>query len=247
MGDRKTMAIIQARMGSSRLPGKVLMDISGKPMVWHVINRLKGCKWLDRIIVATSTSFKDDPVETFCRSNEVLFFRGSEKDVLDRYYQAAKKYKANVVVRITADCPLIDPETVDRVIEGYLSRIDYFDVASNVIERTYPRGLDVEVFSFEALKKCWQTADKGYQREHVTPYFYENSDKFKMFNVKSSEDLSLHRWTVDEESDLTMVRKIFENFKGNKNIFSASDIVTFFKTRPDVKAFNENVEQKKII
>ncbi|MFH1846196.1 MAG: glycosyltransferase family protein [Candidatus Omnitrophota bacterium] len=247
MKNKKIVAIIQARMGSTRLQGKILMDIAGRPMLWQVVNRIRNCYMVDEIVVASTIESEDDAVEDFCGKNGINCFRGSEDDVLDRYYQAASINNADVVVRITADCPLIDPVTVDKVLAEYLSKCDEYDGASNVIERTYPRGLDTEVFSFPALAKIWAVAKKAHEREHVTVYFYEHPEEFNMFSVKNNKDLSSFRWTVDEESDLTMVRKIFENFKGNKNIFSASDIVAFFKTRPDVKAFNENVEQKKII
>ena len=149
----KVVAIVQARMGSTRLPGKVLMDISGWSMLWHVVNRVRQAKWVDKVVVATSGSVSDDPVATLCEQEGIPCFRGSEDDVLDRYYQAAKWIGANVIVRITADCPLIDPYVVDDVVKHYVDG-DY-DYVSNTAPPTFPDGLDIEVFSFEALERAW--------------------------------------------------------------------------------------------
>jgi len=246
MKNKKIAAIIQARMGSTRLPGKILMDIAGRPMLWQVVNRIRNCDMVNEIVVASTIESKDDAVEDFCGKNGINCFRGSEDDVLDRYYQAASINNADVVVRITADCPLIDPGTVDKVLSEYLSKCDEYDGASNVIERTYPRGLDTEVFSFPALAKIWAAAKKEHEREHVTVYFYEHPEEFNMFSVKNNKDLSSFRWTVDEDTDLAMVRKVYEYFSSRKNKFSIFDITAFIEKHPDVKMLNENVEQKKV-
>ena len=159
--DRNTTAVVQARMGSVRLPGKVLMEIEGSPILWHVVNRLKRSRLIRKIVVATTKDIKDNMIEDYCIKQDIDFYRGSEKDVLDRYYQAASIYQADPVVRITADCPMIDPDIVDKVISGYLADIDNLKGSSNTVKRTYPRGLDTEVISFSALEQIWNSADKG--------------------------------------------------------------------------------------
>ena len=241
------VAVIQARMGSSRLPGKVLKDISGKPMLWHVVNRLRYSKLINKIVVATSVNKKDDVIEKFCKENNIDFYRGSEKDVLDRYYQTAILYKADYVVRITADCPLIDPQVVDKVISGYLRNVNTFDGANNTIDRTYPRGLDVEIVSFSALEKCWKSANKDYQREHVMVYIYECEKIFKLHSVKNSRDLSHFRWTVDEEADLRFVREVYNRLYQEERVFFMEDVLKVLGEDPYLRKINKDIRQKHII
>jgi spore coat polysaccharide biosynthesis protein SpsF len=241
--DENIVAIIQARMCSTRLPGKVMKDISGKPMLWHVIYRVKYSKLINKIVVATSTNKEDDIIENFCKENRILFYRGDEEDVLKRYYEAAKIYNGNKIVRITSDCPLIDPEIVDIVIKEHLK--DEVDYTSNTIERTFPRGLDTEVFNFEALERANEMAKEKYQREHVTIFIYENPHLFKIKNVRNFKDLSHLRWTVDEERDLIFVREIYKRlYKGN--IFFMRDILEVLEKEPDLKRINEMVKQKPV-
>jgi len=241
--DDNIVAIIQARMCSTRLPGKVMKDISGKPMLWHVIYRVKYSKLINKIVVATSTNKEDDIIENFCKENRILFYRGDEEDVLKRYYEAAKIYNGNKIVRITSDCPLIDPEIVDIVIKEHLK--DGVDYTSNTIERTFPRGLDTEVFNFETLKRANEMAKEKYQREHVTIFIYENPHLFKIKNVRNFKDLSHLRWTVDEERDLIFVREIYKRlYKGN--IFFMRDILEVLEKEPDLKRINEMVKQKPV-
>lgn len=236
--------IIQARMGSSRLPGKTLMTIGGKPMLWHVIERLKGSKKIDDIIVATTTNPEDDAIEALAKEQAWLLYRGSSEDVLDRYYQAAKKFGIDVIVRITSDCPLIDPEIVDLIIEKHLS--SGADYTSNVLKRTFPRGLDVEVFNFKTLEKAHKQAKKDLQREHVTLYIYEHPEIFHLDNIENNKNLSYMRWTVDEMKDLELVRKIYSKlYKGGK-IFLLQDIVNLFKKSPELLEINKEVKQKEI-
>jgi len=203
-------------MGSTRLPGKVLMEIEGRPMLWHVVDRLKHSKKLNDIILAIPDTEKNDVLEKFCKDNKIKCFRGSEEDVLSRYYEAAKNFKCDVVVRITSDCPLIDPEVVDQVIGKHLS--SGADFTANFlegkkcesIERTFPRGLETEVFNFSILEKVHQQAVEQHQREHVDPYVFENPDIFKISVVKNDKNLSRLHLTVDEEKDLELVRKIYK-------------------------------------
>ncbi len=199
------VAIIQARMGSTRLPGKVLCDICGESMLSRVVKRVRRASLVDRIVVATSVEVADDAIEAECHKLGVSFFRGNESDVLDRYYQAALSCSAGIIVRITADCPLIDPTIINKVVGAFLdSKVDY---ASNTLVRTYPRGLDTEVMTLEALRVAWCMATKSYHRSHVTPYIYENPALFKLLSVTGSANYSCYRWTVDTPQDLQLVSK----------------------------------------
>jgi spore coat polysaccharide biosynthesis protein SpsF len=231
-------------MGSVRLPGKVLMDIAGRPILWHIINRLNRCRLINQIVVATSINVKDDAIEQFCKENNVHFYRGKEKDVLDRYYQTAIAYEADVVIRITADCPLIDPTIVDKVIHAYLSNKKTFDGASNTINRTYPRGLDTEVISFFALQGTWKKATKDYEREHVTIFMYEHADSFRLYSVENNADLSHLRWTVDENEDLDFAREVFKRLYNGANIFLMEDILRVLEKEPRLAGINRNIKQK---
>jgi glutamate-1-semialdehyde aminotransferase/spore coat polysaccharide biosynthesis protein SpsF (cytidylyltransferase family)/predicted dehydrogenase len=232
------VAIIQARMGSSRLPGKSLAAIENRPMLWHVIQRVKRASLVDRVLVATSTSSLDDAIEQMCRENGVHCYRGSENDVLDRFYSAARAEKASQVVRITADCPLIDPEVIDRVVRRF-QRGD-LDYASNAMVRSYPDGLDTEVFSFSALERAWHEAAKTSEREHVTPYL--RSEKFRTANVEcDSTTLYQHyRWTVDETADLEFIREVYRAFRGKEH-FGMKDVLTLIEKNPGLEKMNSEI------
>ncbi|MEM1689053.1 MAG: glycosyltransferase family protein [Candidatus Hadarchaeales archaeon] len=236
---RKTVAIIQARVGSTRLPGKVLKEICGKPMLWYVIERVKRAKLINEIVVATTTNAEDDEIVKIAEQCRVKTFRGSEDDVLDRYYRAAKEFKADVVVRITADCPLIDPEIVDKTVEFFLK--GDFDYVSNTVRPTFPDGLDVEVFSFDALKKAWENATKLSEREHVTPYIRKHPEKFKIGSFEAEHDLSHLRWTVDREEDLRFVREVYERI--GKEIFHMQDVLELLKEHPELAEINRGIKR----
>ena len=225
------VALIQARMGSSRFPGKVLEDLSGRPMLWHVVDRVRGARRVERVVVATTDRAVDDPIARFCAQENIACFRGDEQDVLDRFYQAARADHADVVVRITADCPLIDPEVIDKVVERF-QRGDC-DYVSNAIRYTYPDGLDTEVFSFAALERAWREAGKPSEREHVTPYL--RTGKFRVANVESEIPVSpaQYRWTVDHPADLEFVRKVYAAFSRNGE-FGFREIFDLLKERPDL-------------
>ncbi len=218
-------------MGSSRFPGKVLQDLAGHPMLWHVVHRVRGATNIDKVVIATTDRTVDDPIAEFCKREGIGCFRGSEPDVLDRFYQAAKANHADVVVRITADCPLIDPAVIDKVLARF-ARGDC-DYACNVIRYTYPDGLDTEVFSFAALERAWREADKPSEREHVTPYL--RTDKFRTANVESEFPVSPvdYRWTVDHPADLEFVRKVYAAFSQNGD-FGFRDVFELLKERPDL-------------
>jgi glutamate-1-semialdehyde aminotransferase/spore coat polysaccharide biosynthesis protein SpsF (cytidylyltransferase family) len=231
------LAIVQARMSSTRLPGKVLADVRGRPMLWRVVSRLRRARLLDRVLVATSENPADSAIARFCEQEDVLCFRGSETDVLDRYYQAARAQCADVVVRITSDCPLIDPIVVDRVVRRFLE--GRFDYVSNAIRYTYPDGLDTEVFSFTALEQAWREATKRSEREHVTPYL--RSAKFRVANVDNDCLLPRSlRWTVDEPADLEFVRKVYDGFPGNDH-FGMKEVLNFLSHESGVQELNASV------
>lgn len=226
-----TVALVQARMGSSRFPGKVLAELAGRPMLWHVVSRVQRARYVDQVVVATTDRAVDDPIAGFCEHQGIAFFRGDESDVLDRFYQAAKTNHADVVVRITADCPLIDPAVIARVVERF-QRGDC-DYASNIIRYTYPDGLDTEVFSFAALEQAWREAVKPAEREHVTPFL--RTGRFRTANVESEFPVSpaQFRWTVDHPEDLEFVRKIYAAFSGNE-AFGFREVFDLLKERPDL-------------
>jgi spore coat polysaccharide biosynthesis protein SpsF len=243
---KNTVAIVQARMTSTRLPGKVLMDISGRSMLWHVINRLKFSKELDDIILATPDTTENDILEGFAKENNFHYFRGSENDVLARYYGTAKKFKIDVIVRTTSDCPLIDPEVIDLVIEKHLnSNVAY---TSNTLKRTFPRGLDVEVFNFDILEQIYKKAKKNYQREHVTPYIYEHPEIFKIQNIEIKKKLREPelRLTVDTKEDLELIREIYKYLYKPGKIFYAEEIINLLNEHPELMETNINVRQKEI-
>jgi len=232
------VAIIQARMGSNRLPGKTLAQVEDHPMLWHVIQRVKRATLVDQVVVAAPTSSADDAIEEMCREIGVACYRGSENDVLDRFYHAARAEKAAQVVRITADCPLIDPEVIDRVVRRF-QRGD-LDYASNAMVRSYPDGLDTEIFSFSALERAWHEANKTSEREHVTPYL--RSEKFRTANVENdSASLYQHyRWTVDEAEDLEFIRAVYKAFREKEN-FGMKDVLELIEKNPGLEKMNSDI------
>ena len=243
-----TAAIVQARFGSTRLPGKILKEISNKPMLWHVIDRLSNSKLIDKIIIATTNLEEDDQVQAFCELNNILFFRGSSNDVLSRYYETAKHFNVDLVIRITADCPLIDPVVVDNMLDLFLRddqsiKLDYM---SNVFPRTFPRGFDTEIFSFNSLTRAYNEATEPFEREHVTPYIYQHPEKFIIKNFANKEDFSFHRWTVDTQEDLLLIEKIYAALYNEKRIFLYDDIIKLFGENPDLIKINQNLQQKKL-
>jgi len=234
--ERNIVAIIQARMGSTRLPGKVLADIGGAPMLGRVVERTRRSRLVKKVVVATTHAAIDDSIVTFCAAEGVTAFRGHETDVLDRFYHAAKDQAADVIVRITADCPLIDPEIIDRVVTAYLS--DGCDYASNTLICTYPDGLDTEVFSFAALETACRDARRATDREHVTPYL-RTSKRFRLRSVESDLGRTTRhlRWTVDEARDLEFVRAVYTRL-GGKKIFGWLDVLSLLDAEPFLDRIN---------
>jgi glutamate-1-semialdehyde 2,1-aminomutase len=225
----KTVAIVQARTGSTRFPNKVMQPICGTPMIGLLLQRLSAANRVDQIVLATSEDPRDEPLALYVIGLGYTVYRGSENDVLDRYFSAAKQTSADVIVRITGDCPLIDAELVDAVIAGFVeSGADY---ASNIVPPTYPDGLDVEVFSFGALETAWREGKDPQQREHVTPYIRESS-QFSCANFPFVSDHSSERWTVDEPADFEVVEKVFEHFDPCRD-FGWLEVLDLRKQRPD--------------
>jgi len=243
--DPNVVAIIQARMGSSRLPGKVLKEIGGVPMLFREILRTRRAQSLGQVVVATTTDECDDSIARFCTVNGFPYSRGDPYDVLDRYYQAACLFDARVIVRLTGDCPLIDPFEIDRTVCAfYKSGADF---AANRLpppwERTTPIGMDTEVVSFGALERAWQEAEEPYAREHVMPYFYEEEDRFDVALVDHEPNLGHLRLTVDTAEDLDLVRRIYDLF-GNTDDFSLKDVLVLFEQYPELLTINAKVEHK---
>ena len=236
--------IIQARMSSSRLPGKVMQKISeNKRVIDFVINQLQGSKRIEKIIVAIPDEREDDVTYDHLMSKNIFTFRGSLNNVLDRYYQCAKSNSSSIIIRITADCPLIDPQIVDSVITEFIE--NKFDYVSNTHPRTFPYGTETEVFSFDALKIAWEEANDNYDKEHVTPYFYKNPDKFRIGNFSQNTNQTNYRWTVDYEEDLTLVKKIVH--KISKNPILTNHIIDLLEKNPEIVKINKkhNYESRK--
>jgi spore coat polysaccharide biosynthesis protein SpsF len=237
----RIVAIIQARMGSTRLPGKVLKDLGGETVLARVVARVRRSQEIGEVVIATTREPEDEAIVDECRRLSARVFRGEVHDVLDRYYQAAKEEKAEAIVRITSDCPLIEPEITDATIRAFLdSRPDY---ASNVLERTYPRGLDTEIMIWDALSRSWREAKQPHQREHVTPYIYENAGRFTLLSVKGDIDYSSHRWTLDQPEDLAFLRAVYERM-GDDGGFSWRDVLALLEREPGLIELNRHVSQK---
>ncbi len=212
-------------------------------MLFRVLNRLAHSELIDKIVVATTQSVMDEALVKACDERGVESFKGSENDVLDRYYEAARRFDADVVVRITSDCPLIDPSIVDHVINKYMQNRETVDYVSNVIEpRTFPRGLDVEVFSYLALARAWEEDKNPRLREHVTQYFLRNPDKFRLMGLFNDIDLSYMRWTVDTSEDLDFVKAVYDQFPDDR--FTWVELISLFNAKPELLTINQHVKQK---
>jgi spore coat polysaccharide biosynthesis protein SpsF len=265
-----TIAIIQARRAASRLPDKVLLDIGGEPMLVRVVERTKRAKTLDGVVVATSTDASDDAIEALCRQRGYALTRGSMFDVLDRYYQAARLYRADIIVRITADCPVIDPDVIDETVGALFGEynpsivvmepvsagsqiphsqflLPVFDFTANRLpppwRRTYPIGLDTEVCTFSALETAWKEAVQPHQREHVMPFLYEQPERFRIRVVDCPIDQGALRWTVDTSEDMALVRRIYDHF-GGRDDFSWLDVLSLVQSQPDLGQINAAVQHK---
>lgn len=240
----KPLIIVQARMGSSRLPCKVLKPIVNRPMLVCLIERLKHVRLADRVVVATSISELDKPIRALCQQLSLDCFAGHETDVLDRFYHAAIQYDADSIVRVTGDCPLVDPSLVDQVIDRYqTTAFDHVGLATgagvcHLSQGRFPDGLDVECFSFNALNIAWQEATHFSDREHVTPYIWRNSRRFRTSTLFSDRDYGMHRWTVDYPEDLEMIRIIYNALYHPGKVFHMAEILSFLEENPAVATLN---------
>jgi spore coat polysaccharide biosynthesis protein SpsF len=256
----KITAIIQARMSSSRLPGKVLLDIAGQPMLARVVRRAGRARLVDRVVIATTSEASDDPVAELCARSNFDCYRGSQHDVLDRYFQAACRFGGDAIVRLTADCPLIDPGIIDHTLAAFLgmeadpnaARPEHsgqleWDFAANRLpppwNRTYPIGLDTEVCTFQALRRAWQEASQPYQREHVMPYLYDTAGRFRVLLVDHDQEYGDLRWTVDTAEDLEVLRRIYAAFEGRDD-FSWLEVLDLFQQHPELAQINARVQHK---
>ncbi|GGJ64228.1 spore coat polysaccharide biosynthesis protein SpsF [Anoxybacillus voinovskiensis] len=225
------LAVVQARMSSKRLPGKVLLPLVGKPMIVRQLERIQRCKMINHIVVATSTHESDDPLVQVCLQHGIDVYRGSLKDVLERFYFVYEKYRPEHIVRLTADCPLIDPTVIDKVVQFHLE--GRYDYTSNVLPPTFPDGLDVEVFVANKLTIIYEKATLQSEREHVTPFFYKNEHLFCIGRFCNNKDLSTYRWTVDEQEDYFLVKSIYEELYPTNPYFLMEDILGCLDRHPN--------------
>jgi len=232
------VAIIQARMSSTRLPGKVLMPLAGKPVLAHVVGRIEHCQSIHQVVVATSEDAGDDAIEHWCQERGVACYRGSLHDVLDRYYQAARLHSADAIVRITADCPAIDPTIVDEVVRGFVAGgFEFYGLAGE-----FPDGLDCTVFSFGAIERAWKEATLPSEREHVGPYIEKQPALFKSGGLVKFTGLSHHRWTLDEPRDHEFPQAVFSRlYQEGSPPFLASDVLALLAAEPQLMGINSSI------
>ena len=247
IGERpRIVIIVQARMGSTRLPGKVLKQVLDKPLLGYLLERLRAVSLSTHVVVATTTRIEDDAIAALCDQEKVVVVRGSSEDVLGRYLQAAQVSDAAIIVRICADCPLIDPAVIDESIAFFLEHYPRYEIVSNFIERRYPRGYEVEVFSRFALGKAAEEAKADDEREHVTPYLYRHPKSFPLGSVVGKQALGAYRWVVDTPEDFALISHIITALYPVKPSFGTDDILTVLQTHPDWQMLNMHVQQRTV-
>ena len=236
------LAIVQARMGSTRLPNKAMLKIKGIPVIEHVVRRAMVSKLIDKIVVATTMNRSDDVLEKYIKEKMrgCDVFRGSEENVLERFYLCAKPYKPDIIVRVTADDPLKDAEIIDRAVQFLLNDPE-LDYVSNTIKPTFPEGLDIEAIRFNALETAYKAAALQSEKEHVTPYIWKNRDKFKTMNFEHDEDLSSWRWTLDKTEDFEFMKAIYEEFYDKNPNFSYKSVINYLKNHPEIVGINSSI------
>ncbi len=242
----KVVIIVQARMTSTRLPGKILLPVLGKPLLEYQIERLKRCKMADEIVIATTRNKTDDLIDEHANKWGIGCYRGDEEDVLSRYCEAAERFGADVIVRVTSDCPLIDPAVIDRVVTDFTTCPKRYDYVSNVFRRTYPRGMDTEVVSAVTLSRVALLTQEPRFREHVTAFIYQNPELFQIHGVEYDRDESRHRWTVDTPEDFELIRRILESLYPIRPMFSLEDILQLLDDKPDWVLINAEVNQRQV-
>lgn len=242
------LCIIQARLGSTRLPGKVLKKLSGKSVLEHVIYRVSKSNLIDQIIVATTTNKEDDKIVDECLKIGVNYYRGDENNVLSRYYETAFDKGYETIIRITSDCPLIDPQIIDNMIRYFNNENEKYqlDYLSNSLKETFPRGFDVEIFTFNSLKEAYENATLEYEKEHVTPYIYLNQDKFTIKNYYNSNKYQNYRLTLDTYEDYLVIKNIYDNIYKEDSMFFYEDIISYLNQYPEIANINQHIKQKKL-
>lgn len=236
--------IIQARMGSTRLPGKILKPIMGRPLLSYLLERVHQVTTPHQLIIATTIDPQSDPIEKLAKEEKILFFRGSEENVLDRYYQTSLLYPAEIIVRLTSDCPLIDPAIIDQALASFQNLNKSVDYLSNTLKRTFPRGMDIEVFTFDALKAAAEGSRTDYEKEHVTPYIYKHPERFRLINFSQKTDTSQYRLTVDTAEDFLLIRSIIEKLYPKNHKFTLNDILLALDQHPEWLAINSHIKQR---
>ncbi|TGK09962.1 acylneuraminate cytidylyltransferase [Leptospira fletcheri] len=243
----KTAFIVQARMTSTRLPGKILKKVIDKTLLEYQIERLQRVRLVDGIIIATTTNESDQPVVDLCERMNIPYYRGSESDVLSRYYEAATQFGVENIIRVTSDCPIIDPEILSEIVQSYFmyqkSGVDY---VSNTLERSFPRGMDAEIFSYKTLSAAHRAAFDPSDREHVTPYIYKNPSLFSLRSVINSIDESSFRLTVDTQEDYELIKIIIETLYPENPEFGVKQVIEFLNKNPEYIKINEHIAQKKL-
>ena len=237
---RNIVGIVQARMGSSRLPQKILLEVKGKPLLQHMVERLLQSKYLDKIVIATTINTLDDIIEKFAIEKGYYFYRGSEHDVLDRFYQTAKKFNATVIVRFCSDCPIIDFHYVDKIIKTFLENEKKISLVCNKMPFTFPDGYDTEVCSFATLERLWNEVTEIGDREHVFPYLYCNNDIFQIINVEYEKGnlFNSHRFTLDYEEDLECIKHVINNLYDSNHFFTLEDVLRLVNGKPEILKIN---------
>lgn len=237
------LGIIQARMGSTRFPGKVLKEVKGRPLLWYLYERLTFSKLIKKVVIATADTKPCLPIVEFARQNKIEYFTGSEDDLIDRLYQTAKKFKGDVIVRVTGDCPLVDPVVTDKVIKFYLDNKDKYDYVANTIRPTYPDGLDVGVAPFRTLERMWKEAKDPFWREWLFSYVVEHPQYYRIGNVENDEDFSYLRWTVDYEEDFLFVSEVFKRLYPRKKDFLMEDILKLLEKESWLSDINKKYKR----
>lgn len=234
----KIIGVIQVRLSSQRLPGKAMLPISGKPVLWHIYNRLTRCKLLDMVVISTGEYNSNVSICEFASQNNIPIYIGSEVDLIDRLYKTATKFQATAMVRITADCPLVDPKLVDKLVSEYLENQDHYDFVTNCRFRTFPHGLDAEVYSLATLRKLWYEIKEPELREWFPLYVYKHPELFRILNISNPTDLSKLRWTMDYEEDYEFIKQIYQNLYKEGQTFGMEDILDLIKQKPDLAKIN---------
>jgi len=225
-------------MSSQRLPGKVLLEILGKPILWHIYNRLKNAKLLSDVVISTGEYENNAGICNFAKNNNIEYFSGNEVDLIDRLYKTAIKFDAAAIVRITADCPLVDPKIVDKLVSEFITKHESYDIVTNCQTRTFPHGLDAEVYSTDILKKMWQEIDDVRLREWFPFYIEKNPSKFRILNISDTNNNSQLRWTIDYPEDLEFVKQVYDDLYDENYIFGIDDVLNLLKKKPELSTIN---------